>query len=259
MANWIRIVTFTDAGLKQVRQSPGEVLAKIAATIASGGGTLLQVYATLGPFDLMSIIEARDEAHMEALDRVLASNGLYHAINVPAVPVGEFVRMAQGSPVFLKAWLDGREHRLAAATKETTPPPKGPRAASPPTERKPGVNTRRGRRSTGATGLKLGLGSLPAVDVVSLSLGPGEAQGAFLVRLPEADAQRAGLTEMARDAKLAVHLELVAEKSRLALQANLVRVDAASDGGAYDLLVEARELPRALVTRLDRVVRAAAR
>ncbi len=268
MANWIRLLTFTEAGVKTVRRNPAELLNQLAAMITEAGGTLVQAFATLGAFDLLSIIDARDEQHMEEIDQKLSNHGLYTAVNVPAVAIGEFIQLAQSSPVFLKAWLDGRDSRqrslkanatLAAARAVAEPVVAAPRAASPKVVRKEGVNTRQGRRSSAATGMTLALGALGAVEVASVSLGPGDTQAAFLVRIPAAEARAAGLVDLERNARLAGQIELVAEKSRVSVSTLLVRVDPTPDGSAYDVLVESKDVPRSLGIRLERLVRAPAR
>lgn len=267
MATWIRMVTFTDTGIALVRRNPADLLNRLAAVITEAGGSLVQAFATLGAFDLVSIIDARDEEHMDEIDAKLANQGLYEAVNVPAVAVGEFVALAQSSPVFLKAWLDGRDarqrslkvHAALTGGKPIAPARAAPRAASAKSERKPGVNSRLGRRSTGATGMTLGLDGHPPTEILSVSLGPGDAEAGFLVQLSAAAALSAGVLEMDRGGKLAGQVELVAEKSRVAVAVLLVRVDSASDGSAYDVLVSSKEVPRSLGIRLERLARPPAR
>lgn len=255
MATWIRIITFTDEGLKLVRKDPTVVFSKVGDAIQEAGGALKEAYVTLGTFDCVSIIEARDEEHIAEITQRITSSGLYEAVNVAAVPVQEFLEMARRSPVFLKAWLDGRELRIPSGGKSaSTGRPSPAKAASPKVERKPGVNTRRGRRSGTGTGLTLALPNLEPSEVMNVSVGPGDADGAFLVRLPPGNAKKAGILDVERNTRIPFVLELVAEKTILNLHGNIVRVDAAEDG-LYDVLVLVKDLPRPIVARLDRLTR----
>jgi uncharacterized protein with GYD domain len=263
MAVWIRLLTLTDEGAKLVRRSPAELMTQSSQIIAAAGGRLVSAYATLGPFDLVSLIEARDESHMDDIATKLQSHRLYDAINVAAVPAEEFVKMSQTSPVFLKAWLDGRDARIASQVKSgsngeatsgagaTKIPAK---AASPKTERPAGTNTRKARRSTTVNGLAVSMAGLPSTEVASLALGPGETQAAFCVRVPQPQAVQAGLLEMPRENRIAIQLELAVEKSKIPLSMTLIRIDEVAGGASYDVVIGTRDLPRALLARLERFV-----
>lgn len=255
MAMWIRIITFTEEGLKLVRKDPTHVFSSVGLAIQQAGGVLKEAYVTLGSFDCLSFIEARDEDHIAEITQRITSSGLYDAVNVAAVPIQEFLELARRSPVFMKAWLDGRELRMPAASKPAASGRPAPaKAASPKVDRKAGVNTRRARRSAGATGLTLSLPNLEPAEVASVSLGPGDTEGAFLVRVGPANAKKAGVLDAERNARVAFVLQLAAEKTVLNLQGQIIRVDATEDGN-YDVLLLVKELPRPFVARLDRIVR----
>jgi uncharacterized protein with GYD domain len=60
MATFITLVTFTDQGIKNVKESPARLEA-LKALLEAHGGTLKSAYYTQGDYDMVVIVEG-DEA-----------------------------------------------------------------------------------------------------------------------------------------------------------------------------------------------------
>lgn len=68
MATFITLLTFTDQGIRNVKESPGRVQAfkKMAESV---GVSVKNVYYTLGTYDLVVVTEGDEEAAMATLLR----------------------------------------------------------------------------------------------------------------------------------------------------------------------------------------------
>ena len=68
MATFITLLTFTDQGIRNVKESPGRVEAfrKMAGSV---GVSVTNVYYTLGTYDLVVVTEGDEEAALATLLR----------------------------------------------------------------------------------------------------------------------------------------------------------------------------------------------
>lgn len=111
MPTWIRLLKLTDKGVRSLRQDQTAVFQEQMAIIEENGGKMTQGFACLGYFDIVSIVEAPDESVMSAIDKAIASQGLYMSQTMPAVPIQEFLGAFGSSAtmgMFLESWLSGR-------------------------------------------------------------------------------------------------------------------------------------------------------
>ena len=115
MPQWIRLVTFTEQGVNFLRENPQQFLADMNQVIQENEGSLLGAYATLGPFDVISIISAPSESTMQRIDEAVAKQGYYTSETYPALPANEWLQTVAHSPIFLSSWLRGRELAQAEA------------------------------------------------------------------------------------------------------------------------------------------------
>jgi len=109
MPIWIRLIKFTKDGLNQVQKDQTSNLANMTHLIEEHGGKLRAAFATLAPFDIISVIECQDEAQLKAIDDAVAKQGLYTVENYSAIPIGDFINTINTSPIFLEAWLKARD------------------------------------------------------------------------------------------------------------------------------------------------------
>ena len=63
MATFITLVTFTDQGIKNVKESPAR-LESFKALVEAQGGTLKSAYYTQGGYDMVVIVEGNEAAVM---------------------------------------------------------------------------------------------------------------------------------------------------------------------------------------------------
>jgi len=74
MAHYIQLVNFTDQGIRNVKDTTKRADAFKEAAKAAGI-TVKDIYWTLGAYDLVSIVEAKDEMALVALGLTLGKGG----------------------------------------------------------------------------------------------------------------------------------------------------------------------------------------
>jgi len=74
MAHYIQLVNFTDQGIRNVKDTTKRADAFKEAAKAAGI-TVKDIYWTLGAYDLVSIVEAKDEMALTALGLTLGKGG----------------------------------------------------------------------------------------------------------------------------------------------------------------------------------------
>ncbi|MEE2903229.1 MAG: GYD domain-containing protein [Myxococcota bacterium] len=124
MPIWIRLIKFTPEGLDIVKKDQAAILAGISQLIEEHGGKLRIAFASLAPFDALSIIECEDEEQLQKIDAAVAKQGLYTVQNFSAIPISDFISTITSSPMFWEAWLKARE--------QINDPVKMPETAIPP-------------------------------------------------------------------------------------------------------------------------------
>jgi uncharacterized protein with GYD domain len=74
MPTYISLVNWTDQGIQEFKESPARADATAELT-ASLGGKLVQLYWTVGPYDLVAIFEAPDDDTATAMQLTVGSRG----------------------------------------------------------------------------------------------------------------------------------------------------------------------------------------
>lgn len=93
MATYIALFNWTEQGIKSFRESPSRVDA--AQELFDGLGVQLkEIYWTLGPHDIVSILEAPDDEAMTAAMVKLGSLGNVRSTTLRAFDRGEFEAIA---------------------------------------------------------------------------------------------------------------------------------------------------------------------
>ena len=85
MPTYVSLMTFTDRGIRSVRQSPKRLDAA-KAILEDMGGTFKQFYMLMGPHDLLLIYEASDDAISARFQLMLEAQGNVRAETVKAFP-----------------------------------------------------------------------------------------------------------------------------------------------------------------------------
>jgi hypothetical protein len=232
------------------------VLAQTSAAIQSADAKLVAGFATLGAYDVMSILEARDDEHVAAVDARLAELGYYVVIEKSGiVDLKEFVQLSRTSPVFVQAWLQGRRERLPptlqASARAAVAQLPAAKAASPARRRSDGADERKGKRAPAEGVITVGLGSQGPFPVRDFGLAGTEGGVTLSFSVPEAAAREAELLGFDRGAQLPqITFELIADRAKAPASAVLRRVDGGPDG-EYVVALEVT-LPRALYSRVER-------
>ena len=111
MPQWIRMAKLTGEGIKKVRGGQLTLLGEVRQAIEKEGGTLVGAWATVGRYDIISLVEAPDEQTMLNIDAAVAGMRIYHSETLPAISMEDFMTAFSSSPnlgLFLESWLQGR-------------------------------------------------------------------------------------------------------------------------------------------------------
>lgn len=97
MATFIVLGSFTDQGIKSIRESPKRAEA-FKALAAKSGVKVKEIYWTLGHYDLVTITEAPDVATATALGLAVASLGNVKTETLTAFSPEEFGKILGKMP-----------------------------------------------------------------------------------------------------------------------------------------------------------------
>jgi uncharacterized protein with GYD domain len=90
MPTFIMLSTLTDEGAKTIKTNP-ERIRQVNQEIEKLGATVKAQYAVLGPYDFVSIVEARDAGAVSRISAELASRGSIKLTTLAAIPIDEFI------------------------------------------------------------------------------------------------------------------------------------------------------------------------
>jgi uncharacterized protein with GYD domain len=85
MPTYVSLMTYTDKGIQSVRQSPKR-LDQAKAMLEDMGGTVKQFFMLMGPYDLMLIYEASDDAVSARFQLMLGAQGNVRTDTMKAFP-----------------------------------------------------------------------------------------------------------------------------------------------------------------------------
>jgi len=111
MPFWVRLIRFTDEGVKRLRADQREFLSQTHEKIHANGGKMVAAFATQGVYDVISVIESPDQSQMDAIDQALRDQRFYRAKTLPAIPLDTFVNAMSSDPnfgIFLESWYGKR-------------------------------------------------------------------------------------------------------------------------------------------------------
>jgi uncharacterized protein with GYD domain len=97
MATFIVLASFTDQGMRNIKDSPKRADA-YRALAAKAGCKVKDLYWTLGHFDIVSIVEAPDAAAATALSLAVGSLGNVRTETLTAFSPEEFGRILGKMP-----------------------------------------------------------------------------------------------------------------------------------------------------------------
>ena len=75
MPTYISLVSWTEQGMRELKESPAraDATAELAKSV---GGKLVQLYWTVGPYDIVAIFEAPDDETAAAMQLTVGSRGV---------------------------------------------------------------------------------------------------------------------------------------------------------------------------------------
>ncbi len=92
MNRYIMLTKLTAEGARTLHGQPDRLLA-VNSEVSELGCTVLEQYATLGPYDFVNVIEAPDNETMLRVAAKLGARGTMQLLTMPAAPVADFVGM----------------------------------------------------------------------------------------------------------------------------------------------------------------------
>ncbi len=90
MATFIMLTKLTAEGGRTLASNP-ERVDEVNAEIGEFGCHVVAQYATLGPYDFVTVLEAPDSATVAHLSVNLGSRGTITTMTMPAIPRAEFI------------------------------------------------------------------------------------------------------------------------------------------------------------------------
>ncbi len=91
MATYILLSTLTDEGAKTIKTNPDRIV-QVNKEIEKLGAKVLGQYATLGLYDFVNIVEAKDNATIARVSAELGARGTVKLTTLAAIPVNEFIK-----------------------------------------------------------------------------------------------------------------------------------------------------------------------
>ena len=90
MALFIRLAHFTDKAIERLDQL-SDMLDEAGAVMAKYGGKMLHAWSTLGPYDIVAVMEAPDETTAMLISAEIAKLGYFRATTHSASPMADFI------------------------------------------------------------------------------------------------------------------------------------------------------------------------
>jgi uncharacterized protein with GYD domain len=93
MPTYISLVNWTDQGIRDLKESPARADAT-AGLAESLGGKLVELYWTVGPYDIVAIFEAPDDERGSAMQLAVATRGAVRTTTLRAFDREEIERIS---------------------------------------------------------------------------------------------------------------------------------------------------------------------
>jgi uncharacterized protein with GYD domain len=97
MATYISLISYTDEGIRTIKESPRRQEA-VKQLLRDLGGEVKEIYLTLGQYDLVSIVEAPSDEVMAKFLLAVGSHGHGRTTTLRAFPEPEYRRIVAGLP-----------------------------------------------------------------------------------------------------------------------------------------------------------------
>lgn len=91
MGTYVILSTLTDEGRKTIKEKPGRIL-EVNKELEKMGIKVKEQYALLGPYDFVSIVDAKDNETIMKMSVELGSRGSVQLLTLAGLPVADFVK-----------------------------------------------------------------------------------------------------------------------------------------------------------------------
>ena len=83
-------MNLTDQAVRNVNKL-GDMLAEARKVWEAHGCRIAQAWSTFGPYDVVTLIEGPDDATVMKASALIAKQGNFRGITMPAVPLADFI------------------------------------------------------------------------------------------------------------------------------------------------------------------------
>jgi uncharacterized protein with GYD domain len=97
MPYYISLSNLTEQGRKTIKSRP-ERVRDVNKEITAMGGKIIAQYATLGPYDFVSIVEADSDEAILSISVELGARGTIAITTLPAIEIDRFISRAWAPP-----------------------------------------------------------------------------------------------------------------------------------------------------------------
>jgi uncharacterized protein with GYD domain len=91
MATYVLLTKVTSAGVKTIQSNPRRIK-EVNTEIEALGCRIVAQYATLGRYDFVNIVEAKDDEAISRVSVSLGARGTLQIETLPAMPVEDFIK-----------------------------------------------------------------------------------------------------------------------------------------------------------------------
>src|SRR5215510_2242113 len=116
MARYVLLINWTDQGIRNAKDTINRANAARQA-FQAGGGQVLDIYWTVGPYDIVAIFEAPDEETATRLILALGMQGSIRTTTMRAFGEQEMGRITQGLPFVSTSGFAGHPELVGSVTK----------------------------------------------------------------------------------------------------------------------------------------------
>jgi uncharacterized protein with GYD domain len=93
MPYYVALTNLTENGRKTIKARP-ERIREVNKEVMAMGGKILAQYATLGPYDFVTIIEADNNEVVTGISVELGARGTLQLTTLPAIDIDKFISRA---------------------------------------------------------------------------------------------------------------------------------------------------------------------
>ncbi len=90
MPTFVLLSTLTPEGVQTVKNNPSRIR-EVNREVEQLGVKVINQWSTLGRYDFVSVVEARDPGAIARVSAELASRGSIKLMTLPAIPIDEFI------------------------------------------------------------------------------------------------------------------------------------------------------------------------